>query len=566
MRALAGAWTEAGGTVLGLAPSAAAADVLGANIEATADTMAKLTWHLAHPALGPLPDWAQTIGPATLVIIDEAGMADTLSLDTVVDFVIARGGSVRLIGDDQQLAAVGAGGVLRDIQATHGCLHLSELMRFADPAEGAASLALREGLPEALGFYLDRDRVHVGDLATMTDEVFTAWQTDHAAGADAIMLAPTRELVAELNHRARQHRLHLTPAAAATAQLADGNLASVDDTVITRSNDRTLRVTATDWVKNGDRWHVTAVGDDGSVTVQHARNGRIVDLPAAYVATSVELGYACTIHTAQGVTADASYTLLTGSEPRQLAYTAATRGRLGNHLYLEVVGDGDEHNVVRPDHTHPRTATDLLESILARDASSASATTMRRQADDPAYQLADEVNRYLDSLYVAAEHRLGPAQVARLDAAADRVVPDLTHADAWPTLRAHLMLLSAQGLDPVHELHEAATIREVDTAGDVASVLDWRLDDSGLRSAGTGPLPWLPGIPEALVDDQQWGPYLAARAARVRDLRDQIAEQVTATAELPSWARQGQGRPSPCLLYTSPSPRDRTRSRMPSSA
>jgi DNA primase catalytic core len=173
---------------------------------------------------------------------------------------------------------------------------------------------------------------------------------------------------------------------------------------------------------------------------------------------------------------------------------------------------------------------------------------MRRQADDPAFQLADEVNRYLDSLYVAAEHRLGPAQVARLDAAADRIVPDLTHADAWPTLRAHLLLLSAQGLDPVHELHEAATIREVDTAGDVASVLDWRLDDTGLRSAGTGPLPWLPGIPEALVDDPQWGPYLAARAARVRDLRDQIAEQVTATAELPSWARQGQGRPSPELL------------------
>ena len=53
------------------------------------------------------------------------------------------------------------------------------------------------------------------------------------------------------------------------------------------------------------------------------------------------------------------------------------------------------------DHTPPRTATDLLESILARDASSTSATTMRRQADDPAYQLADEVNRYLDSLYVA---------------------------------------------------------------------------------------------------------------------------------------------------------------------
>ena len=49
------------------------------------------------------------------MIIDEVGMADTLSLDTVVRFIIGRGVSVRLVGDDQQLAAIGAGGVLRDI-------------------------------------------------------------------------------------------------------------------------------------------------------------------------------------------------------------------------------------------------------------------------------------------------------------------------------------------------------------------------------------------------------------------------------------------------------------------
>ena len=81
------------------------------------------------------------------MIIDEAGMADTLSLDTAVQFAIDRGASVRLIGDDQQLAAIGAGGVLRDIKQTHGALQLTELHRFTDPAEAAASLALREGDP-----------------------------------------------------------------------------------------------------------------------------------------------------------------------------------------------------------------------------------------------------------------------------------------------------------------------------------------------------------------------------------------------------------------------------------
>ena len=145
MRALTLAWTQDGGQVLGLAPSAAAAAVLGEQTGIRADTLAKLTWSLQH---GELPDWAAAVGPSTLVIIDEAGMADTLSLDAAVQFAIGRGASVRLVGDDQQLAAIGAGGVLRDIKHTHGALQLTELHRFTDPAEAAASLALREGKPD----------------------------------------------------------------------------------------------------------------------------------------------------------------------------------------------------------------------------------------------------------------------------------------------------------------------------------------------------------------------------------------------------------------------------------
>jgi ATP-dependent exoDNAse (exonuclease V) alpha subunit len=62
MRALAAAWVEDGGTVLGLAPSAAAATVLREQIGATTDTLAKLTWSLEHD---DLPDWATDIGPDT---------------------------------------------------------------------------------------------------------------------------------------------------------------------------------------------------------------------------------------------------------------------------------------------------------------------------------------------------------------------------------------------------------------------------------------------------------------------------------------------------------------------
>ena len=60
MQTLAAAWTEAGGTVIGLAPSAAAAAQLRDQINAHTDTLAKLTWSArpARPArLGP-EDWA----------------------------------------------------------------------------------------------------------------------------------------------------------------------------------------------------------------------------------------------------------------------------------------------------------------------------------------------------------------------------------------------------------------------------------------------------------------------------------------------------------------------------
>src|SRR5215218_8707074 len=130
MRTLARAWSDSGGQVLGFAPSAAAAAQLRDATGVPADTLAKLTWSIRH---GDLPDWAERIGRFSLVIIDEAGMADTLSLDAAVQFIVGRGGSIRLVGDDQQLAAMGAGGVLRDIEASHGAVRLTELHRFTDP-------------------------------------------------------------------------------------------------------------------------------------------------------------------------------------------------------------------------------------------------------------------------------------------------------------------------------------------------------------------------------------------------------------------------------------------------
>ena len=89
------------------------------------------------------------------------------------------------------------------------------------------------------------------------------------------------------------------------------------------------------------------------------------------------------MHTAQGVTADTMHGLATGNESRQQLYTMLTRGAIANHVYLEVVGDGDPHSVIHPTLVRPLTPTDILESMLARDDAQRSATSLHARAGRP---------------------------------------------------------------------------------------------------------------------------------------------------------------------------------------
>ena len=268
-------------------------------------------------------------------------------------------------------------------------------------------------------------------------------------------------------------------------------------------------------------------------------------LPADYVAEHVELGYATTVHAAQGFTADIMHGILTGDEDRQLLYTMLTRGRGSNHLYLQVVGDGDPHALIRPDTVTPRTPTEILQRILVREDTPTSATTVLRELSDPAARLHDAVQRYTDGLHIAAEELLGPQTVAELDRV-DQYIPGLSSEPSWPTLRAHLLTLAAEtGQHPLRHLQTAATGQELHTAGDMAAVLDWRLPDPTFTAPG--PLPWLPGISPALQDHHVWGEYLAKRSQLVANLADQVRHSASQEGVQPVWAPPGS-HPSPALI------------------
>jgi hypothetical protein len=237
--------------------------------------------------------------------------------------------------------------------------------------------------------------------------------------------------------------------------------------------------------------------------------------------------------------------LITGRESRQQVYTMLTRGRAANHLYLQVVGDGDPHTLIRPDTISPRTPAETLQQILARDEAPVSASAVLRELDNPAARLFQAVQRYTDGLHVAAEQLLGPQTVAELDQA-DQYVPGLKAEPAWPTLRAHLLALAAEtGQHPLRHMLTAASGRDLETAGDIAAVLYWRL--TALPPTNPGPLPWPPGIPEALHDHPVWGQYLAKRSQLVADLAGQVQDRACQGDAEPVWAAPGS-HPSAALI------------------
>ncbi|MEU4811803.1 AAA family ATPase [Nocardia fluminea] len=567
MQVLTTAWHSGGGTVLGMAPTAAAAAVLGESIGTRAETVDKLLDVINRHTPSPnsptiagdhppsLPQWVLDIDDRTLVIVDEHVKLGNTKRLQLLRFLSARGATVRCIGDDKQLPAIEAGGADADMNAASPdqALTFSHVVRFASAGEATASIGLREGDPSALAWYLDNDRIHAGHTGSVYDDTYQAWATDNIEGRDVIMLAPTHDVVTALNARARADRLARTDTETGPeVVLVDGLCASVGDTVRTRRNNPKLRFGDYDWVRNGYSWTVTDVHNDGSLTASHRHRGtdsdKSVRLPSDYVRTHVRLGYASTIDSAQGITADACHVALSGRESRQQFYVAMTRGIHANHVHVVTALDGAEGAIYTEPATYPRTAIEILHRVMARDGAQKSAHTALRDALDPALRIGRAVDIYLDTLGLSAEHALGTDRLEALDHAADTLHLNLTDSPAYPILRQHLALIALTGTDPIAALRAAADKRELDTADDPAAVLDWRLDPTGAHSAGTGPLAWTPGLPDQIVDRAAAEP-VAAREKIVVDLAAQIratAQQWTPSTA-PAWVRPLLGT-DPALL------------------
>ncbi len=557
------AWAAAGlGQVVGITASQSARNTLAAGVPQSYD---------AAQFLGHLPGRCGVRGPVEagqappLLLVDEASMMPGPDLADLISYTEARGGKIILAGDTSQLQAVENGGGMSLLADALGYARLAEPVRFRHQWEQAATLRLHDGDTTVLAEYDQHGRIHDGDPEQMMDAAAAAYVALTASGTDTLLMAADHALRRELSRRIRDDLITLgivQPSPAVT--IADGTRASPGDLIICTRNDHGVEAGEPGrTLANGDLLRIDAVTRDGLVvrraldadprTGQRRWTAQAFTYPGYHDA---ELGYAVTDHAAQGRTVHTGLAVITGTEDRQHAYVALTRGTDANIAYVFTAAPKradpvpgprpapelaryDQISAERADGSAPATppapagtALGVLSAVLDHDGQQHSATQTRNQALADADHLAilhpiwaaettpAREQHYRDMLMNALPpgHRAEPGHQAR---------------GLWRTLRA----AELAGLDPARVLAEAIAERDLAGARDVPSLIDARLRH---RLGSLVPLPsrpWSAQVP-ALADPERRA-YVAEIAAMMDARKDRLGEH--AAEHAPPWAVDALG-------------------------
>ena len=495
------------GSVRGLAPTAKAAQVLaeslGIGTENTAKWIHETTTRDLHSAEFHLR-------AGDLIIVDEASIAGTMSLDVLRGQADQAGAKLLLVGDWAQLSAVDAGGAF-GMLARHrdNPPELLEIHRFTNRWEAAASTLIRLGKQAGLRPYLEQDRVSWGYTDTLIHEAVAAWKADETAGKESLLIAPTNEVAAQLNLVARAWRIDQGFVEGAEVSIATGVIAA-GDRIVTRKNDRTLTTSGGSFVRNNTEWIVRTVNRDGSI-IADSNHGSIV-LPAAYVAEHAQLAYATTAHRAQGRTVDTGHTIVDATTTRENFYVAITRGRRSNQVYVAVdppeAMEGWANSGAQLSHL------DVLDTIIRNTGAELSAHET----------LIAELERTQSIMQLAAEYEtLAQAaalsyydQLIRQAGLTTEHLDSIRESPSFGPLVAALRRADDHGLNTTKVLPALTAERPITASDDPAAILHYRVTQ------------WFGKHKDTATPDRIAGLVTRSRQAAEPDMQDALDEHAAA--------------------------------------
>jgi len=390
--AVAQAFAHEGVPVIGAAPSGVAAENLQDETGIRSVTLHRVLEEARRG--GGLPY-------GCVLVVDEAGMAETRILAPVLDLVEQARGKAILIGDPHQLPAVGAGGLFAGIVEREGAVLLQENRRQRDELERDALARVRGGLGrDYLAYAEKRERLIVSENPVTTRARLLADWWEHARDdlAANVMLALHRRDVTDLNRIARL-LMEGDGRLGKKRLMIPGREFAIGDRVVCLCNSDVLGV------KNGTTGTVERVDlDERTLTVSTDR-GPTIDLSRRYLELgNVRHAYALTGHAAQGLTVERAFVLGAGeARLREWGYVALSRARAQTRLY--VTGNQREYE----SHVHDLDDRDPLTRFgraLEESAVERLAVDQRPLPSGPRHTARPEIERSAPSPEDQLHHRL----------------------------------------------------------------------------------------------------------------------------------------------------------------
>ena len=322
------AWQVQGYTVHGLALAGKAADSLQNASGIKSRTIASLeaSWKNGN----------EPLECGDIVVLDEAGMVGTRQLMRLTARLQQLGCKLVLIGDPNQLQPIEAGTPFKDIAAKHKVENLTEIRRQQKDWQRNAFLDLATGNIEmALRNYSDHGAIHEAQSRNnaiaklVTDYVQDI--NDHNDNKSRLALAQRRKDVYAINQTVRT-------TLQVEGKLQDEQLFSTEhgprafalgDRLLFTRNDQSLNV------RNGMLATVLKI-DDFKMIVridgEDKNPSRTVTFKPSQF-SSIDHGYASTIHRSQGSTVDSSFVLSSQTLDENLVYVAMTRHKYEVNFY-----------------------------------------------------------------------------------------------------------------------------------------------------------------------------------------------------------------------------------------
>ncbi|MBK8334927.1 MAG: AAA family ATPase [Acidimicrobiaceae bacterium] len=139
-----------------------------------------------------------------LVIIDEASMVPTLTLDQLIRVASAYDCRIAMVGDYAQMGAPEAGGLLRDLAGLPSATQMTSVRRFHQPWERISSTQLRHRDRAVADVYEAHGRLVGVTTQTGVATITAAWLNDVLTGSDSIIVVDTVVDAATVSARCQQ--------------------------------------------------------------------------------------------------------------------------------------------------------------------------------------------------------------------------------------------------------------------------------------------------------------------------------------------------------------------------